>query len=121
MVICSSIVLLQERFKQLERVKEMRQKKELLKLLSHSYDQYHPSITMQMHNIDNDHHHQSVLNNNYKLFSPQNPESSSQLSLCLWPQLHSLTLDKSRVSNTTSLTKIEFDGLHLDVDTSLHL
>ncbi|KAJ8526219.1 hypothetical protein K7X08_028696 [Anisodus acutangulus] len=121
MVICSSIVLLQERFKQLERVKEMRQKKELLKLLSHSYDQYHPSITMQMHNIDNDHHHQSVLNNNYKLFSPQNPELSSQLSLCLWPQLHSRTLDKSRVSNTTSLTKIEFDGLHLDVDTSLHL
>ncbi|KAM3283490.1 hypothetical protein P3S67_027135 [Capsicum chacoense] len=123
MAICSSsIALLQERFKQLERVKEMRQEKELLKMmLLHSYD---PSISMQMHdnNIDRDHHHyhhQPLYNN--KLFSPQNRESSSQLSLSLWPEVHSPTLDKSRVSNTTNLTKVKFDGSHSDVDTSLHL
>ncbi|KAG5574406.1 hypothetical protein H5410_054540 [Solanum commersonii] len=123
MVICSSIALLQERFKQLERVKEMRQEKELLKMLSHSYDQYHhPSITMPMHNnIDRDHHHHYQPLNNNKLFSPQKPESSSHLSLSLWPEIHSQSLDKSRVSNTTNLTKIKFDGLHSDVDTSLHL
>ncbi|KAL3355059.1 hypothetical protein AABB24_019245 [Solanum stoloniferum] len=123
MVICSSIALLQERFKQLERVKEMRQEKELLKMLSHSYDQYHhPSITMPMHNNinRNHHHHYQPLKNN-KLFSPQKHESSSQLSLSLWPEIHSQSLDKSRVSNTTNLTKIKFDGLHSDVDTSLHL
>uniref|UniRef100_A0A3Q7ISA4 Uncharacterized protein n=1 Tax=Solanum lycopersicum TaxID=4081 RepID=A0A3Q7ISA4_SOLLC len=126
MAICSSIALLQERFKQLERVKEMRQEKELLKILSHSYDQCnHPSITMPMHNYNTDrdhyhHHYYQSLNDN-KLFSPQKPESSSQLSLSLWPEIHSRSLDKSRVSNTTNLTKIKFDGLHSDVDTSLHL
>ncbi|KAL3323373.1 hypothetical protein AABB24_037816 [Solanum stoloniferum] len=125
MAICSSIALLQERFKQLERVKEMRQEKELLKMLSHSYDQYHhPSITMPMHNnnnIDRDHHHHYQSLNNNKLFSPKNPESSSQLSLSLWPETHSRSLDKSRVSNTTNFTKIKFDGSHSNVDTSLHL
>ncbi|CAN4114633.1 unnamed protein product [Withania somnifera] len=114
MAICSSIALLQERFKQLERVREMRQEKDLLKMVTHSYDQ--PSITMQMYNVD----HQP-LNNSNKLFSPQIPESSSQLSLSLWPEIHSRTLDKSGVSNTTNLTKIKFDGSHSEVDTSLHL
>ncbi|WMV53006.1 hypothetical protein MTR67_046391 [Solanum verrucosum] len=105
MVICSSIALLQERFKQLERVKEMRQEKELLKMLSHR----------PMHNnINRDHHHHYQPLKNNKLFSPQKHESSSQLSLSLWPEIHSQSLDKSR-------TKIKFDGLHSDVDTSLHL
>ncbi|MCD7451694.1 hypothetical protein HAX54_013077 [Datura stramonium] len=106
----------------------MRQEKELLRMLSHSYydDQYHhPSITMQMHNnnIHHHHHHHQPLDNNNKLFSPQNPESSSQLSLSLWPEIHPRTLDKSRVvNNTTSLTKNKVDGsVHSDVDTSLHL
>lgn len=113
MAICSSIALLQERFKQLERVKEIRQEKELLKMLSNSYDQ--PCITMQMHN-NIDHHYQPL--NNNKLSSQQ---SASQLSLSLWPEIHPPTLDKSRVSNTTNSTKNKFDALHSDVDTSLHL
>ncbi|OIT21758.1 hypothetical protein A4A49_34570 [Nicotiana attenuata] len=141
MAVCSSIALLQERFKQLERVKEMRQEKELLKILSasigsdrsfefdnhhqcerilsHSYDQYHHHhpITMEMHN-NIDHHHLQPLNND-KCFSLQNPKSSSdQVSLSLWPETNSQTMNKSRVS---SLTEIKFDGSYSDVDTSLHL
>ena len=103
-VIQSSIVLLQERFKQLQRVKEMREKKELLRLFS-TVDSPNNSIII---NDDHDHDHDDDLqiflppNYYYNRTKPSSLSSSSsssshnhnnynnnnnlnEISLSLWP------------------------------------
>ncbi|KAL2246126.1 UNVERIFIED_CONTAM: hypothetical protein Sindi_2880800 [Sesamum indicum] len=47
-VVGSSIVLLQERFKQLERVKEMREERQLLRPLPQSTDSYDEAAKLRM-------------------------------------------------------------------------
>ncbi|KAL0292215.1 UNVERIFIED_CONTAM: hypothetical protein Sangu_2530300 [Sesamum angustifolium] len=47
-VVGSSIVLLQERFKQLQRLKEMRRERQLRKLLPQSTDGYHEAAKLRM-------------------------------------------------------------------------
>ncbi|OIT03170.1 hypothetical protein A4A49_11175 [Nicotiana attenuata] len=101
----SSISLLQERFKQLQKVKKKRQEKQLLKMLSITADDH-----LQPYNIDKL-YFQSEKN---KYFLPDNnisKVSSSQVSLSLWPE-------------TTLVVKspqLKLDNSYSDVDTSLHL
>ncbi|TMW80982.1 hypothetical protein EJD97_013070 [Solanum chilense] len=107
MEVKSSISLLQERFKQLQKIKKMRQEKELLK-------------NMLMHF---DHHDVELYNNNKFYFHSElnmvspinNDKSSSRFSLSLWPDIKS----RNFVRSTPKL--IKRDNSHSDVDTSLHL
>ncbi|KAJ4837231.1 hypothetical protein Tsubulata_027960 [Turnera subulata] len=115
-VIHSSIALLQERFRQLEKAKEMRQQRELLRLLSEA-EQVKAATTYKPS----------------RLFFPQEfmlPQGQSpQCSLSLQPNVQTKPRDL-QVNETPQLenlwlvdtamrTKIDFD--ESDVDTSLHL
>lgn len=101
MEVKSSISLLQERFKQLQKIKKMRQEKELLKNMLMHFDHH-----------DNRFYFHSELN----MVSPiYNDKSSSRFSLSLWPDIKS----RNFVRSTPKL--IKRDDSHSDVDTSLHL
>ncbi|CAO2842421.1 unnamed protein product [Amaranthus hypochondriacus] len=104
-VIQSSIVLLQERFKQLQRVKEMREKKELLRLFSTVDSPNNSIIINDDHDHDDDlqiflppnyyynrtkpsslssslsHNHNNYNNNN----NNNNNNNLNEISLSLWP------------------------------------
>lgn len=108
MQVKSSISLLQERFKQLQKIKKMRQEKELLK-------------NMLMHFDHHDHMESSYNNNKFYFHSELNTISSqnnhkslsSHFTLSLWPDIKS--------QNVLRSSKLKRDNSHSDVDTSLHL
>ncbi|XP_073227000.1 uncharacterized protein [Cicer arietinum] len=108
----SSIALLQERFRQLQRVKEMREKRELLKMLSTSNTDQPKLFNFNFSSNSSIIHHEPITR---IFFHPEliNINSSSlspnHLSLSLWP--------------TTSQCMKEYDNNVCDsgVDTSLHL
>ncbi|KAI3456562.1 hypothetical protein Pfo_013225 [Paulownia fortunei] len=125
-VTLSLISLLQERFRQLQKMKELRKEKELLRMLSES-ERYSPPAT-----------------HNYELCSKEfsgstrflPPKPNCQLSLSLWPDSHikhagspgmmmeaPSNLSKSWFTDAplvcTSPIKLENSGS--DIDTSLRL
>ncbi|CAI8587111.1 unnamed protein product [Vicia faba] len=105
MVKNSSIALLQERFRQLEKVKERREGKQLLRLLSSSETN---TNTEQRLMVRSSYDHDSLslgLNLTYKQGDKNNTKSNTSLSE--WSQ------------GASSSTSRNFDAS--DVDTSLHL
>lgn len=137
----SSIALLQERFRQLQRVKEMREGKELIRMLV-----IEPNKQKQL-NMN--------LNPTLYIFEPPNPDfmppqrksQSQQVSLSLWQNLQSNmnedfrsieissvppalmnlwpindTPSSSNASSSSNIcNKFEYSDSDSDVDTSLHL
>ncbi|CAK9156823.1 unnamed protein product [Ilex paraguariensis] len=118
----SSIALLQERFRQLQRVKQMREEREYLKMLSESEGCTNPTTS----------HEPSKLFFQSELILPQKPPS--QVSLSLSPNTQIRHANFKATETTPQLTKswladtnlarpssIKLDGSDSDVDTSLHL
>ncbi|OIT00419.1 hypothetical protein A4A49_59798 [Nicotiana attenuata] len=150
MAVCSSIALLQERFKQLERVKEMRQEKELLKILSSStiithsigsdrsfeFDNHHQYERVLSHSYDQYHHHHHhhpitrEMHNNidHHHLQPLNNDKCFPLQN---PKPSSdqvslslwpeIHLQTMNKSRVSNTSMTEIDGSYSDVDTSLHL
>ncbi|KAK9268192.1 hypothetical protein L1049_010635 [Liquidambar formosana] len=119
-VIHSSIVLLQERFRQLHRVKKMREGRGLLKMLKE------PQRFGHTINYD-----PTKLFFNPEVILP--PRPPPQVSLSLWPNSHTKQ-DHNRGTETPLLTDLwprdapsmqassnKLEGSESDVDTSLHL
>ncbi|KAM7525288.1 hypothetical protein LguiA_015190 [Lonicera macranthoides] len=137
----SSIALLQERFRQLERAKEMRERREILRILSDS------DRCTTMHNDPSSSSSSSKLLFHSELMLPSRraavPPSQLSLSLCPNSPSHLLNihhpnlqaavvspsyLAKSRVSADSHLDHPSFirytnnnTDVDVDVDTSLHL
>ncbi|WCJ37403.1 hypothetical protein M5689_018545 [Euphorbia peplus] len=124
-VATSSIALLQERFRELQKIKEKRQQKQLLKLFSSQSD-----------NDDHHHHHHQTPPPLSSMAMHNSPNQDSLLSLGLNSQTHnnygvaiinSNTQSSSSSSSFSSLwpnsaTSSSRNGLeYSDVDTSLHL
>ncbi|KAI4305663.1 hypothetical protein L6164_029015 [Bauhinia variegata] len=119
----SSIALLQERFRQLEKVKERREGKELLKLFSEaqtssSAKRFQPSeSSLQPRLVDHQHrpsalHHDSLslgLNLTNKVVNDNRSPGRGSPAVNLWAD----------GAAATSSTSRNFDNS--DVDTSLHL
>lgn len=132
----SSIVLLQERFRQLQRAKEMREEKQMLRLFS-EFDRCTspPSINYNTHN-----HKQSNLFFQSELLRSVPPKvaapaivpSSHITCLSLWPDSHvSDNMKKAHwldnkswlpdKSTTSTFYDVHDHDNECDVDTSLHL
>lgn len=131
----SSIVLLQERFRQLQRVKKMREEKEMLRLFSEA-DRCTspPRIKYKTHN----HKPQNLFFQSEvlhplppKVAAPTIMSSSHITCLSLWPDSHvsdntkkaRWLNDKSWLPNrsTTAFYDVNEHDNECDVDTSLHL
>lgn len=116
----SSIALLQERFRQLQRAKEMREEKELLRLLSES-ERTNPAKRYEPTGFF--FHSESLL--------PHRPPSSHQNSVYLQPNLQSKHGNLQATETTSIFGNISSTGAAMnnrtynmddsDVDTSLHL
>ncbi|KAL7088518.1 hypothetical protein ACP275_13G131900 [Erythranthe tilingii] len=141
----SSIDLLQERFRQLQKMKELRQEKELLRILSESADRSSSSSTygsppIIMH--DDKYFEAKKLSaavkllpaNNYKPTTTHVINNDCQLSLSLWPadspyivkraannQSNVGRLSKSSCFADAMFIRLESSGAGSDVDTSLRL
>ncbi|KAJ7946403.1 Protein FAM50B like [Quillaja saponaria] len=77
----SSVALLQERFRQLQRVKEMREERELLKLLTeHKQFNFNPSVNYEPTRL---HFHPEMI------IIPPPKSSPPHVSVTLWPTLSS--------------------------------
>ncbi|CAH9136445.1 unnamed protein product [Cuscuta epithymum] len=126
----SSIALLQERFRQLERAKEIRQERELSR--SGPPSSYHHHHHHSRHVDDRTTYYER--SQTEFLFPPPPPakpssSSSSKLPLSLWPADSSPTAEEMRRINDVNLTPpwvmAKYDHLYHtyspDVDTSLHL
>ncbi|KAF5726543.1 hypothetical protein HS088_TW22G00222 [Tripterygium wilfordii] len=119
MVGSSSIALLQERFRELQRVKKDREKKELLRLYTGS-ELVRPSVLYDQH-TKLGYHQQEVM------FLPSKPALVDSLSLGLKLQSNradfqvrnGTSLTNSRPSVVNSSKEFCFDSS--DVDTTLHL
>ncbi|CAA3030684.1 Hypothetical predicted protein [Olea europaea subsp. europaea] len=121
----SSIALLQERFRQLEKMKEMRQEKELLRILSESESRHgYPFMHYEPVN-------KSCFSSKLLMFAPK---PDCQLSLSLFPdtvQIKSSSFRGVEVPRgtiswlvdtpSTSSSSIKIDNSDSDIDTSLHL
>ncbi|KAL2475751.1 2-oxoglutarate (2OG) and Fe(II)-dependent oxygenase superfamily protein [Abeliophyllum distichum] len=121
-VTLSSIALLQERFRQLEKMKEMRQEKALLRMLSVSESRYSPP-TMNYEPV------YKSFSSELMMFAPRKPDC--QLSLSLFPdtQIKSPSFRGAEVPRDTIFidkpsacsSSIKIDNSDSDIDTSLHL
>ncbi|KAJ6298418.1 hypothetical protein OIU76_019551 [Salix suchowensis] len=111
-IIHSSIALLQERFRQLERAKEMRQQRELLKLFSEA-----------------DHVQSAMACESSKLLHSEltlPPRQPIQASLSFQPTLQTEHNDLkapivANLCSTDSVMNLRYNFDESDVDTSLHL
>lgn len=135
-VIQSSIALLQERFRQLQKVKEMREERQILKLLTEPNNKVLSPTASPLSSHCEPlgffvHHPEAMVNNIYPTCS-----SPPQLSLSLWPSPQSNCSHLRCVEApalVTSLWPVESTSLRVsstkyrdydhfdDVDTSLHL
>ncbi|KAI4308495.1 hypothetical protein L6164_031565 [Bauhinia variegata] len=113
----SSIALLQERFRQLEKVKERREGKELLKLFSET-QKGSSSIHLQP----------SGSSLQPRLVAPHRPSNHHDYSLSLGLDLANMVTDNHNTRKTTPSASSWPDGAatsrnfdNSDVDTSLHL
>ncbi|KAL3521835.1 hypothetical protein ACH5RR_014669 [Cinchona calisaya] len=131
----SSITLLQERFKQLQKIREMRQERELLRLLSDIQERRTSSYSSS--SIVHSYQPSASLFCNSQVNIHQKP--SSQLALSLWPDSHmkhdnfggleysaaqdnkSSGLCGTALGNASSVLNKFDDSSSSDVDTSLHL
>nr|GFB13122.1 hypothetical protein [Tanacetum cinerariifolium] len=129
---CSSIAMLQERFRQLEKMKEMRQERELLKLISVSSSsnnhQQFPLVTSSTNLYDQPSSH--MFFHSEIIFPTRRlPSFDSQLlSLSLWPNTKpsSSWLSDAPTARTSVVIKNTLldETSHLtacEVDTTLHL
>lgn len=132
----SSIVLLQERFRQLQRVKEMREEKEMLKLFSDSDLSTTINYNTHRYNPSNLFFQSELLRAlppKVATTSPATPPSSCHVTcLSLWPEsthvqdntkkTHCLN-NKSWLANKSAGPFYDVDAHdnECDVDTSLHL
>ncbi|XP_058771908.1 uncharacterized protein LOC131645251 [Vicia villosa] len=123
----SSISLLQERFKQLQRVKELREKRELLKMLSNTRETKHFSFDSSSSIMS----HEPVTR---LFFHPEliNMNTSGSISppphvcLSLWPTTSQGVKDDNNTSSSSSTetqdVQASWDNVcDSGVDTSLHL
>ncbi|KAK6149651.1 hypothetical protein DH2020_017176 [Rehmannia glutinosa] len=128
----SLISLLQERFRQLQRMKELRQEKEFLRMLSESEIYSPPAITYNYDELDS-----KTISGSEMFFPPPKDKPNCQLSLSLWPDSSIKRADSrgmimveapSNLSKScftdaplvcTSPIKLENSGS--DIDTSLRL
>lgn len=136
----SSIALLQERFKQLERVKEMREKRELIRIIADHQPNYKKKHCLYYY----DEPTSRLFYNPPDLVFPaqrsSSPPSSQVLSLSLWStsnnnfhenytSFETQHLMGSNIVPTSSELSLNFKLLedssvyddHSDLDTSLHL
>ncbi|KAL9669763.1 hypothetical protein QQ045_007312 [Rhodiola kirilowii] len=99
----SSIALLQERFRRLERAKEMREERELFRLLSETLKVNHPTCYYeQFFQVES--------------YGQQAPQTTLKLQPCL------LFMRKNAENKDTVMQRqIVSDDEYSDVDTSLHL
>ncbi|RWW84019.1 hypothetical protein BHE74_00007422 [Ensete ventricosum] len=103
---CSSIALLQERFRQLQRIKEMREEKRILLMIAEAeqpkwffcHDLAHPPTPPGG---------SSSLQADYHVNYAETQSFRTSLSLCLWSS--DVSMHASKMSNET------------EVDTTLHL
>ncbi|MFS7933944.1 hypothetical protein Hanom_Chr05g00385751 [Helianthus anomalus] len=120
-LICSSIAMLQERFRQLEKVKEMREERELLKLISSPSPSPSPSDHIILFPTPNHHAHELL---------------TLSLSLSLWPNSSQMKQQQQQQHVDTSYWDINIQNTQqhnpswliknknvdsTDVDTTLHL
>ncbi|KAL3519291.1 hypothetical protein ACH5RR_017440 [Cinchona calisaya] len=116
----SSIALLQERFKRLQKIREMRQERELLRLLSETRERRRTSSPSTMQ-YDQPSNAATTLYNSEMMIFHQTP-SYSQPALSLWPDSQMKHgLDDHTIGNTSAPFMDKFDDSSSDVDTSLHL
>ncbi|KAI5670845.1 hypothetical protein M9H77_11209 [Catharanthus roseus] len=117
----SSIALLQERFRQLEKIREMRQEKELMNVSSSV------SYSNKPHNNYpyNFYHSSSFFSNSEEVIFEQKPPNNSQLGLSLWPENSQIkqfanlgTFETANGKKTTSSTKSWLAGTTLGHDDS---
>ncbi|XP_020221086.1 uncharacterized protein LOC109803824 [Cajanus cajan] len=122
----SSIALLQERFRQLQRVKEMREERELQKMLNEPKQFNSNTTTITYHNSNN-----SILSHPEFIMPSRSPP---HVSLSLWPtsqtkedyrSLHTpLSMNHAHSQSLQVSWKNVYDcdsGADSGVDTSLHL
>lgn len=133
-VTLSSIDLLQERFRQLQRMKELRQEKELLRMLSES-ERYSPPPPPIIHNNNNNYVSSSSQTMMMLMFLPSTTPKphDCQLSLSLWPDHDddSHVMIKQRQHSRSDISRTWFnDAIMLEnndsppthhIDTSLRL
>ncbi|EYU27675.1 hypothetical protein ABFS82_13G134800 [Erythranthe guttata] len=139
----SSIDLLQERFRQLQKMKELRQEKELLRILSESADRSSSSSSYGSQPPIITHDDKYYLSaaamkllpaNNNKPTTTRVINNDCQLSLSLWPadspyiakraadnQSNVGHLSKSSCFADAMFIRLESSGAGSDVDTSLRL
>ncbi|KAL3627310.1 hypothetical protein CASFOL_028673 [Castilleja foliolosa] len=110
----SLMALLQERFKHLQKMKELRQQQELLRLFSESEKHVpHPS-TKYRNNFDSENYSGS-------------PQPNCQLSLSLWPDSTPTKRADNRAPPNSSkscfanASRVCMDNSGSDIDTSLRL
>lgn len=116
-VTLSSIALLQERFRQLERTKELRQERELMRTLSESESSHAAQIPTNRRSAGR------------QRLSPSSPPPAAarphcQLALSLWPDSHAKrgeSLAKPYHSPTCQLPQFNLENSESDIDTSLRL
>ncbi|CAI9783982.1 unnamed protein product [Fraxinus pennsylvanica] len=121
----SSIALLQERFRQLEKMKELRQGKALLRILSESESRYGSHI------LNCEPVNKSCFGPELLMFAPK---PDCQLSLSLFPdtvQIKSSSFREVEVPRgtiswfvdtpSTCSSSIKIENFDSDIDTSLHL
>lgn len=119
-IVSSSIALLQERFRQLERVREKREEKDLLKLFSdseqaalamrfdHNKSSFQPEMILP-------HSHRPALQNHSLSLGLNSEGKHADFQATTSPALASLWPNGAATPSTSR----NFD--HSDVDTSLHL
>ncbi|CAI8611663.1 unnamed protein product [Vicia faba] len=122
----SSISLLQERFKQLQRVKEMREKRELLKMLSNTetkHFNFNSSSSIMSHEpVTRLFFHPELINMNTSGSISPTP----RVCLSLWPTTSQGVKGDNNTSSSTSTQtqtlQASWDNVcDSGVDTSLHL
>ncbi|CAI9292464.1 unnamed protein product [Lactuca saligna] len=142
--ICSSIAMLQERFRQLEKLKEMREERELLKLISVSSNNHQcNSYYDQQYSLSSNFYEPSKYILHSEVIFPTQPLDSQLLSLTLWPtsqtnkyadsfwdinieSTQKISSKPSWLTNVplarpTLVKNIDESSVNSDVDTTLHL
>ncbi|GAB4826481.1 hypothetical protein Ancab_033376 [Ancistrocladus abbreviatus] len=128
-VIQSSIALLQERFRQLQREREMREKREILRLFSSDLESNHHNTSTTTPAAATSvpmlycYEPSKLFFHHPELVFPAALPLSDKFTLSLWPT--SQTKDGDVPTNQTPFLRAtsckQFDDSVSDVDTSLHL
>ncbi|WCJ33048.1 hypothetical protein M5689_014434 [Euphorbia peplus] len=116
----SSIALLQERFRQLERAKEMRQKRELLRMFSEAEQQVKPATKAYEYESSRPFFHSElILSPTEQLQGSRYPETSLRNKQTDLQNTETTNLENLWSKNTAMQITNNVD--EPDIDTSLHL